>query len=202
VRTEESNFKGHSTAHSLQGSSKAPSGHQLQGVGASEEDTGISLGKSIAYSMVKTRPHYKNVPCYHLEAKRDCRSRSPVEPAEAGFTYCFMLLYLHTIICGQSTYNFCCFGKPFTSFLASASSATTIATYSYRKPATRGAPNSNATSWRSPKLVQSTTLYQNRSTYTEEYPISEVLLSFMPFYFLFEKQVMKNSISISCNNSA
>jgi hypothetical protein len=41
---------------------------------------------------------------------------------------------------------------------------------------------SNVTSGRSPKLVQSTTLYQNRSTYTEEYPTSEVLLSFMPFF--------------------
>jgi hypothetical protein len=63
-------------------------------------------------------------------------------------------------------------------------------------------PNSNAISGRSPKLVQSTALYQNRSTYTKEYPTSEVLLSFMPFYFLYEKQVMKNLVSISCNNSA
>jgi hypothetical protein len=30
--------------------------------------------------------------------------------------------------------------------------------------------NSNMTSGRSPKLVQSTTLYQNRSTFIEEYP--------------------------------
>jgi hypothetical protein len=41
-----------------------------------------------------------------------------------------------------------------------------------------------------------------RSTYTEEYPTVDVLLSFMPFYFLCEKQVMKNLISISCNNCA
>ena len=43
--------------------------------------------------------------------------------------------------------------------------------------------NSNVTSGRSPKLVQSIALYQNRSTYIEEYPTFEVLLSFMPFYF-------------------
>jgi hypothetical protein len=51
-------FRGHSMAHNLQDSSKAPSGHQLQGaeaVGASEEDMGIISGKSIAYSVVKTR---------------------------------------------------------------------------------------------------------------------------------------------------
>jgi hypothetical protein len=62
--------------------------------------------------------------------------------------------------------------------------------------------NSNVTSGRSPKLVQSTTLYQSRSTYTEEYPTFEVLLSFMTFYFVCEKQVMKNLVSISCNNCA
>jgi hypothetical protein len=56
--TKEASFRGHNTAHSLQDSSKAPSGHQLQGaeaVGASKEDMGISPGKSIAYSVVKTR---------------------------------------------------------------------------------------------------------------------------------------------------
>jgi hypothetical protein len=60
-------------------------------------------------------------------------------------------------------------------------------------------PNSSATSGRSPKLVQSTTLYQSRSIYTEEYPTFDVLLSFMPLYFLCEKKVMKNVI---CNNCA
>jgi hypothetical protein len=62
-------------------------------------------------------------------------------------------------------------------------------------------PNNSTTSEMSPKLVQSTTLYQSRSIYTEEYPTVDVLLSFMPFYFLREKQVM-NLISISCNNCA
>jgi hypothetical protein len=60
-------------------------------------------------------------------------------------------------------------------------------------------PNSSATSEKSPKLVPSTALYQSRSIYTEEYPTVDVLLSFMPFYFLCKKQVM-NLISISCNN--
>jgi hypothetical protein len=56
--TKEASFRGHNTARSLQDSNKAPSGHQLQGAevaGASEEDMGISPGKSIAYSMVRTR---------------------------------------------------------------------------------------------------------------------------------------------------
>jgi hypothetical protein len=54
---------------------------------------------------------------------------------------------------------------------------------------------------RSPKLVQSTALYQSRSIFTKEHTTVDVLLSFMPFYFLREKQVM-NLISISCNNCA
>jgi hypothetical protein len=56
--TKEASFRGHNIARNLQDSSKAPSGHQLQGAeaaGALEEDMGISPGKSIAYSMVKTR---------------------------------------------------------------------------------------------------------------------------------------------------
>jgi hypothetical protein len=58
VTIKEANFRGHNTPHSLRDSSKAPSGHQLQGAkapGASEEDMGISPGKFIAYSVVKTR---------------------------------------------------------------------------------------------------------------------------------------------------
>jgi hypothetical protein len=44
-------------------------------------------------------------------------------------------------------------------------------------------PNNNATSGRSPKLVQSIALYQNRNIYTEEYPTFDVPLSFIAFYF-------------------
>jgi hypothetical protein len=58
MTTKEASFRGHNIPHSLRGSSKTPSGRQLQGAeapGASEEDMGISLGKSIAYSVVMTR---------------------------------------------------------------------------------------------------------------------------------------------------
>jgi hypothetical protein len=58
MMTKEASFRRHSTPHSLRDSSKAPSGRQLQGAeapGVSEEDMGISLGKSIAYSVVRTR---------------------------------------------------------------------------------------------------------------------------------------------------
>jgi hypothetical protein len=55
---KEASFRGHITPHSLWDSSKALSGHQLQGVeavGASEEYMEISPGKSIAYSVERTR---------------------------------------------------------------------------------------------------------------------------------------------------
>jgi hypothetical protein len=52
-------------------------------------------------------------------------------------------------------------------------------------------PNNNVTSGKSPKLVQSATLYQNQSIYTEQYPTSEILLFSMPFCFLYKEQAMK-----------
>jgi hypothetical protein len=59
VRTmiKEVSLRGHNTAR-IQDSGKASSDHQVKGaeaVGASEEDMGISPGKSIAYSVVRTR---------------------------------------------------------------------------------------------------------------------------------------------------
>jgi hypothetical protein len=58
MMTVEASFRDHNKARSIQGSSKAPSGHQLQGAeeaGASEEDMGISPGKPIACSVVKIK---------------------------------------------------------------------------------------------------------------------------------------------------
>jgi hypothetical protein len=52
-------------------------------------------------------------------------------------------------------------------------------------------PNNNVTSGRSPKLIQSTTLYQNQSTYIEQYPTSEILLFSMPFCFLYKERAIK-----------
>jgi hypothetical protein len=58
MMTKEASFSVHSISHILRDSSKAPSGHQLQGAeaaGALEEDMGISPGKFFAYSVVRTR---------------------------------------------------------------------------------------------------------------------------------------------------
>ena len=58
VMTEEDSFKGHNTTLNPQGNNKALSGRQPQGAeapGASEEDTGISPGRFIAYSTVRKK---------------------------------------------------------------------------------------------------------------------------------------------------
>jgi hypothetical protein len=58
MTTKEVSNRGHSIPRKLRGSNKAIFGRQLQGAevpGASEEGLGISLGKFIAYSMVRTR---------------------------------------------------------------------------------------------------------------------------------------------------
>jgi hypothetical protein len=41
-------------------------------------------------------------------------------------------------------------------------------------------------------LAQLTALCLNPSTSTKEYPTLDVSLSFLPFYFLYEKQVTKD----------
>jgi hypothetical protein len=58
VMTKEVSLRGHNIPHNLRGNGKALLGHQLQGAGApgaSEEDLGISLEWSTAYSVVRTR---------------------------------------------------------------------------------------------------------------------------------------------------
>ena len=160
---------------------------------------GINPGKSIAYSVVKTRATLQERARLPFRSKKRLPKQKPGRTSRSRFyillratlpTYQNMwainlqLLLLRQAIhklpgLSSHCHHHCHLLIPKASTL-----------------------NSNTTSGRSPKLVQSTALYQNRSTYTEEYPTSEVILSFMSFYLLYEKQVMKNSVSISCNNSA
>jgi hypothetical protein len=59
--------------------------------------------------------------------------------------------------------------------------------------------NSNVNSGRNPKLVQSTVLCQNQSTFIEQYPASEILLCSMSFCFLIGNKQCKSSFN-SCND--
>jgi hypothetical protein len=139
--TEEVSLKDHSTAPNLQGNNKALSGHQPQGAeaaGASEEGMGINPESSIAYSVEKIRATLQE----HAKLQFRSKRRLPkAKSAEASFTYYFMLLSLCTRVRRQpTTFGFCCFGKPFSSFLGPAPITTTITTHSYPRPAARRAP--------------------------------------------------------------
>jgi hypothetical protein len=206
--TEEASFRGHNIAHSLQGSSRALLGHQPQGAeatGASEEDMGISPGNFIAYSVVKTRATLQE----HVRSPFRSKKRLPKQKPGIISRSRFYILLRATLPIYQNTWVINLqllllrqvihklhgpnshYHHHFHLLIPEASSQKGTST-----------PNSSVTSGRSPKLVQSIALYQSRSIYTEEYPTFDVLLSFMPFYFLCEKKVMKNVISISCNNCA
>jgi hypothetical protein len=190
-------FRDHSTTHILQDSSKAPLGHQLQGVeaaGASEEDMGISPGKSIAYYVVKTRATLqervrspfrskKRLPKQKLG--RISRSMSYILLRDTLPTYQNMwAINLQLLLLQQAIHKL-----PGLSSHRHHHCNLLIPEASSQKGAST--PNNNVTSGRSLKLVQSTTLYQNQSTYTEQYPTSEILLFSMPFCFLYKEQAMK-----------
>jgi hypothetical protein len=191
--TKEASIRDHSTAHSLQGSNRAPSGHQPQGAeatGASEEDMGISPGKSIAYSVVKTRATRQDHDRSPFKSKRrlpkqtlDRISRSryytllrvilPIYQSTWVINLQLLLLrqVIHKLPGLISHYHH--------------QSHLLIPEASSQK--SNNTPNSSATSGRSPKLVQSIARYQSRSIYTQKYPTFDVPLFFMPFYFLCEK---------------
>jgi hypothetical protein len=178
VMVKEASFRGHNIAHSLQGSSRALSGHQPQGaeaLGALKEDMGISPGNSTAYYVVRTRATLQE----HVRSPSRSKKRLPKQKRDRISRSRFYILgnqpaasvasaSIHKLPSPSSHYHHHCH-----LLIPKASSQKGTST-----------PNSSATSGRSPKLVQSIALYQNRSIYTEEYPTFDVLSSFMPLYFL------------------
>jgi hypothetical protein len=141
--TKEASSKSHSTAHSLQGSSKASPGHQLQGAkatGASEEDMGISPGKSIAYSMAKTRATLQEHARLPFRNKKRLPKQKPGRISRSRF-YILLRAILPTYQnMWEINLQLLLLRQAITSFLAPASTATTIATCSYPKPEARRAP--------------------------------------------------------------
>jgi hypothetical protein len=174
--TKEASSRSHSAAHSLQGSSKASLGHQLEGAeaaGVSEEDMGISSRKSIAYSMVKTRATLQEHARLPFRNKKRLPKQKPGRISRSRFyillrailpTYQNMwAINLQLLLLRQAIHKL-----PGPSFHCHHHCHLLIPKASSQKGAST--PNSNMTSGRSPKLVQSTTLYQNQSTFIEEYP--------------------------------
>jgi hypothetical protein len=173
MMTKEASPRGHSTPHSLRDSSKAPSGRQLQGAeapGASEDDMGISPGKFSAYSVVKTRATLQECAKSLFWNKRRSpktklgrisRSRSCTLLRATLLTYQnTWAINLQPLLLRQAIHRL--LGLSFHHYhhcsplIPEASSQKGVNT-----------PTNNMTSGRSPKLVQSIVLYQNRSTYTE-----------------------------------
>jgi hypothetical protein len=188
-----------------QHSSFRPPAQRGRAAGALEEDMGINPGKSIAYSVVKTRATLQERARLPFRSKKRLPKQKPSKISRSRFyillratlpTYQNMwAINLQLLLLRQAIHKL-----PGLSYHRHHHCNLLIPKASSQKGAST--PNSNVTSGRSPKLVQSTGLYQSQSTYIEEYPTFEALLSFMPFYFLCEKQIMKNLISIFCNNRA
>jgi hypothetical protein len=186
---KEASFIGHNTPHSLRDSSKTPSGHQLQGAeapGASEEDIGITLGEFIAYSMEKTRATLQECAKSLFWNKR--RSPKPNLGRISRSRSCTLLrttlptyqntwaINLQPMLLRQATHRL--LGLSF--YRHHPCRPLTLEANSQKGVNT---PSNSVTSGRNPKLVQSIALYHNRSTYTERYPTSEMLLSSMSFCF-------------------
>jgi hypothetical protein len=165
MMTKEASFRGHIIAHSLQDSSKAPSGHQFQGAkaaGASEEDMRISPGKSIAYSGVKTRATLQERARSPFRSKRRLPKQKPgrINRSRSYILLCATLptyqsmwaINLQLLLLQQAIHKL-----PGLSSHRHHHCNLPIPEASSQKGA--NTHNSNVTSGRSPKLVRSTTLY-------------------------------------------
>jgi hypothetical protein len=189
MTTKGASFRGHNTPHNLRGSSKALSGHQLQGAeapGASEEDLGISPGRSTAYSVVRTRailqecaksPSKSRRRLQKLKLDRVSRSRSctllraTLPTYQNTWVIILQLLWLRLVrhtLPGHSLHLHHHLNLPI-----------------HRASSQKGANtlNSNGNSARNPKLAQSIVLCRSRSTFTERYPASKILFHSLSFCF-------------------
>jgi hypothetical protein len=164
---KEASFRSPNIAHSLQDSSKAASGHQLQGAeaaGALEEDMGISPGKSIAYSVVKTRATLQERVRSPFKSKKRLPKQKPdrISQSRSYILLCPTLptyqsmwaINLQLLLLRQAIHKL-----PGLSSHRHHHCNLVIPEASSQKGA--NIHNNNVTSGRSLKLVQSTTLYQN-----------------------------------------
>jgi hypothetical protein len=199
--TKEASLRGHSTPHNLWGNNKALSGRQLQGAeasGASEEDMGISPGRSIAYSVVRTRATLQECAKSPFRSKR--RSQKPKLDRISRSRSCTLLrvtlltyqnmwaiilqvlllrLAIHRLP-GHSSHPHHHCNRPILEANGQKGAST---------------PNSNGNSGRNPKLAQSTVLCQNQSTFIERYPTPEILLCSMSFCFSIRNKQCKSSFN-------
>ena len=174
--TEEVSCRGRSILHNLRGCNKALSGRQLQEAeapGASEEDMGISPGRSTAYFVVKTRAILQE--CAKSPSKSRRRSQKP-KPGKINRSRSYILLRvthptyqnMWVIILQLLLIQLVSHRLPGHSFHLRRHYNLPIHEVSSQKGANR--PISSEISGRNPKLAQSTVLCQSQSTYIERYP--------------------------------
>jgi hypothetical protein len=187
--TKGASLRGHNTPHNLRGNSKALSGHQLQGAeapGDSEEDLGISPGRSTAYFMVRTRAILQECAKSLFRSKRRLqkpklgrisRSRSctllraTLPTYQSMWAIILQLLLLRLAahrLPGHNSDPHHHYNRPIPE--ASGQKGASIL-------------NINVNSGRNPKLAQSTKLCQNQSTFIERHPTPKILLCSMSFCF-------------------
>jgi hypothetical protein len=166
--------------------------------GASEEDLGISPGRSTAYSVAKTRAILQECAKSLFRSKRKSqksklgrisRSRSctvlraitPIYQSMWAIILQLLLIQLaiHRLP-GHSPHPHHHYNRP----IPEASSQKGAST-----------PNSNGSSGRNPKLAQSTVLCQNQSTFIERYPTPEILLCSISFCFSIRNNQCKSSFN-------
>jgi hypothetical protein len=189
VMTEEVSCRGCSILHNLQGSKKALSGHQLQEAeaqGASEEDMGISQGRSTSYFVVKTRAILQECAKSPFKNRRRSqkskpdkinRSRSCTLLRVTHPTYQNMwVIILQLLLLGLVSHRL--FGH---NFHLRHHYNLPIHEDSNQKGANR--PISSEISGRNSKLAQSTILCQNQNTSIERYPTFEAFLHSFLFSF-------------------
>jgi hypothetical protein len=201
MTTNESSFRGHSTPHNLRGNNKALSGHQLQGaeaLGASGEDTAISPGGFIAYSMVKTRAILQE--CAKLPFRSRRRLRKPKLSRISRSRSCILLRA--TLPTYQSTWAIILQLLLLWLAIHRLPGHNSHLHHHYNQPileasSQKGAStlNSNVNSGRNPKLAQSTVLCRNQSTFIERYPTPEILLCSMLFCFSIRNNQCKSSFN-------
>jgi hypothetical protein len=174
--TKEVSYRGHSIPHNLRGSNKALSSRQLQEVeapGASEEDMGISPGRSTAYFVVKTRAILQE--CAKSPSKSRRRSQKPELGRVNRSRSCTLLHATHptyqnmwVIILQLLLLRLANHRLLGHSFHLRHQYNLPIHEVSNQKGA--NTPNNSEISGRNPKLAQSTVLCQSQSTYIERYP--------------------------------
>jgi hypothetical protein len=157
---------------------------------------GISLGRSIAYSMVRTKAILQECVKSPFRCKR--RSQKPKLGRIIRSRSCTLLRAtlptyqnMWAIILQLLLLRLAIHRLPGHSYHPHHNYNQLIPKVSSQKGAST--PNSNVNSGRNSKLAQSTVLCQNQSTSIERYPTSEILLCSMSFCFSIRNKQCKSS---------